>query len=78
MECGMRNAECGILNSAHRTPHTAHGTFSIEYAALMAIVAAMLMGMSVYSMRALCGRWRQVGDTFGYGRQYEPGVTVRR
>ena len=58
--------------------HRARGNLSIEYAALMAIVVAMLVAMSVYSMRALCGRWRQVGDTFGYGRQYEAGTTVVR
>lgn len=49
---------------------------TIEYAAWMAVVAAMLMAMSIYTVRALCGRWRQVGDTFGYGRQFEPGNTV--
>jgi hypothetical protein len=51
------------------------GSVSLEQAALMAVVVAAVVGMSVYSMRALCGRWRQVGDTFGFGRQYEPRVT---
>ncbi len=54
----------------------ARGSLAVEYAVLMTIVVAALLGMSVYSMRALSGRWRQVGDTFGYGRQYEPGVTA--
>ena len=51
-------------------------SFSIEYAVLIAIVVAALLGMSVYTKRALMGRWREAGDTFGSGRQYEPGVTV--
>lgn len=52
------------------------GSLAIEYAAFLAVLAAALVGMAVYSMRALSGRWRDVGDAFGYGRQYEPGVTV--
>ena len=48
---------------------------TLEYAALVAIVVAALVGMSVYVKRAICGKWREVGDTFGSGRQYEQGVT---
>ena len=47
------------------------GGFSIEYAVLIAVVSAAVLGMSVYVQRALAGRWRSVGDTFGQGRQYE-------
>ena len=47
----------------------------IEYAVLIAVVAAAMVGMSVYARRALAGRWKSVGDAFGYGRQYEPNVT---
>lgn len=50
----------------------ARASFSIEYALLLAIVVAVLIGMSVYMKRALCGKWRSVGDTFGQGRQYQP------
>lgn len=52
------------------------GAFSLEYAVLIAVTAAALIGMSIYIKRALCGKWRDAGDVFGYGRQYEPGVTV--
>ena len=51
------------------------GSFVMEYAVVLAIVAAALTGMSIYAVRALCGRWREVGDRFGHGRQFEPGVT---
>jgi len=51
------------------------GALAIEYAVLVAIVVAALVGMQVYIRRAICGRWREAADTFGHGRQYEPGVT---
>ncbi len=51
------------------------GFLALEYAVLIVIVIAALVGISIYLKRALSGRWRTVGDTFGYGRQYEPGVT---
>ena len=46
------------------------GVLSIEYAVLVAVVVAALIGMAVYVKRALSGKWRSVGDTFGQGRQY--------
>ena len=52
------------------------GVFGVEYVVLIVVVVATLLGMAVYTMRALCGRWRDVGDAFGHGRQFEPGVTV--
>jgi len=48
---------------------------TVEYAFLIAVVVAALLGMSIYLKRGLSGRWRQVGDAFGHGRQYEPGLT---
>lgn len=47
----------------------------IEYAALVAITAAALLGMAVYLKRAVSGNWRKCGDVFGQGRQYHPGIT---
>lgn len=51
------------------------GFLSIEYMFLIAIIVAALIGMSIYTKRSFCGKWRQVGDSFGFGRQYEPKVT---
>ena len=48
------------------------GMFTVEYAALVMLVAAALAVMAFYVKRGLSGRWRSAGDTFGYGRQYEP------
>lgn len=69
----MRNADFG-MRIGHSTFR--RGFFAIEYAVLAAVVAAALVGMAVYTKRALLGKWRSVGETFGQGRQYEPGVTV--
>lgn len=52
------------------------GGFIIEYAVLTAVVTAALIGMAFYVKRGLAGRWRDGADTFGFGRQYEPGKTV--
>lgn len=43
---------------------------TLEYAVLILIVAVALVTMSGYIRRALSGKWREVGDTFGFGRQY--------
>ena len=51
---------------------TRRGAFSLEYAVLIVVVAAAMVGMAIYMKRALMGKWRSVGDTFGHGKQYEP------
>ena len=51
---------------------------ALEYAVLVAIIAAALVGMSVYLKRALSGKWRDVGDGFGFGRQYQPRANQER
>ena len=45
-------------------------TSVIEYGMVIALVSAALFAIGIYYKRAVCGRWRQAGDTFGYGRQY--------
>ena len=70
----IQNRKSKIKNS--RTTHPSGGFSSLEYAVLIAIAAAAFVGMSLYTMRALSGRFRQVGDVFGYGRQYDPKVTT--
>ena len=60
----------------NRRPSASQGQFAIEYAVVVAVVVAALLSMAVYVKRALSGRWRQTGDVFGHGRQYEPGVTT--
>ncbi len=43
---------------------------NVEYAILITIVVAALIGMAVYFKRALSGKWREAADSFGHGRQY--------
>jgi Flp pilus assembly pilin Flp len=46
-----------------------NGFTSLEYAFLIAILVAALIGMSLYFQRALSGKWRDAGDNLGFGRQ---------
>jgi len=48
------------------------GMLSLEYAVFIVILIAALVAMAVYMRRAICGKMRESGDTFGYGRQYVP------
>ena len=41
----------------------------IEYCMIVAILAGALVGIQIYLKRAICGRWRQTADVFGFGRQ---------
>jgi len=45
---------------------------TLEYTMLIVVAAAALAGMSMYLKRGLEGKWRSVGDTFGFGKQYAP------
>jgi len=58
------------IDRRHRCLRQKIGLSTIEYAVLIAVIVAALVGMSVYLQRSLSGKWRSVGDTFGYGRQY--------
>jgi len=46
------------------------GMSTLEYTMILVIAAAALIGIEIYVKRAICGRWRQAADTFGFGRQY--------
>ncbi len=65
-----------MRHSALRTPHSALGQSVIEYSVLIAVALAALLSLSIYTRRALSGRWKGIADGFGHGRQFEPGVTV--
>jgi Flp pilus assembly pilin Flp len=51
------------------------GMSVVEYSLLLAIVIVGLLAMQVYVKRAVSGHWREAGDVFGFGRQFEKGVT---
>lgn len=48
----------------------------IEYALVIAVVIAALLGIQVYVKRAVCGRWREAADIFGFGRQYQSPTRI--
>ncbi len=47
----------------------------LAYTALIGLVTAALVILSVYLRRSIQGRYRQSADVFGQGAQYEPGST---
>ena len=71
------NADNMIKNSTYEVGgRSRRAIFTVEYVILIAVIVAALLAMQFYLRRAVCGRIRSAGDTFGQGRQYEPGVTV--
>ena len=49
---------------------------TLEYAMIVGILVAALLGMSIYIKRSISGRWRESADAIGFGRQYDPLKTV--
>ena len=47
----------------------------IEYVAMIAIVAAAVIGFSVYFKRSMQGQYKNTADTYGGGFLYSPGET---
>ncbi|MDD4953399.1 MAG: hypothetical protein PHG40_00645 [Candidatus Omnitrophica bacterium] len=47
----------------------------LEYAVFIMVIAAALFAMRIYFARAIQEKYRQAGDVFGEGEQYQPGVT---
>ena len=54
------------------------GTMTFEYSVMIAIIVAALLGMQVYIKRAICSRWKDSGDVFGFGRQYDTGTVITK
>ena len=51
------------------------GFMAIEYAFLIMIIVVALIGTAIYFKRAISGRMREAGDSFGNGRQFDPYTT---
>ena len=54
------------------------GSMALEYSVMIAIIVAALIGMQVYIKRAICSRWKDSGDIFGFGRQYDKGTVITK
>ena len=53
-----------------------NGRAVIEYVLLIIIILAALFWMKGPIVRAFYGRWKTAGDSFAFGRQYDPKRTV--
>ena len=51
------------------------GQSVLEYIALIVIVIVSIIIIQTYVTRGFSGRWKDVGDSFGYGRQFDPNRT---
>ena len=52
------------------------GFSTIEYVLLLIILMSTLILFKDNILRGFGGRWKGVGDQFGFGRQFEPKDTV--
>lgn len=50
----------------------------LEYAVVVAVVAAAMVGGKIYFTRSLQEKHRQGADAFGGGEQYALGITIER
>ena len=48
----------------------------LEYTLLLVVFLSAVAVMNKYIFRGILGRWRSAGDSFGYGRQYDPSKTL--
>lgn len=50
----------------------------LEYSVAVISVIAAMLAMQIYFKRSLSFRWKEAGDVFGYGRQYDGngGTTI--
>ena len=55
---------------------TNKGLSVIEYLIMIMILTTAFFVFKDYLLRGLSGRWKGVGDQFGYGRQFEPTDTI--
>lgn len=53
------------------------GVALIEYTMVIIIVIMALLFLQKFIVRGFAGRWKDVGDTFGYDKQYDPTATIR-
>lgn len=49
---------------------------SVEYMSFVIVLMLVLMFFGKYIAQALTGHWRDAGETFGMGMQFEPGNTL--
>ncbi len=58
------------------SPKNSNGSSVTEYAVLIIIILTALYWMKGPIARTFYGRWKTAGDSFAFGRQYDPQRTV--
>lgn len=56
--------------------HSQRAASIVEYAVLFVMFLTAIMLMQKQIARAIFGRWKDLGDSFGYGQQYDPKKTI--
>ena len=59
-----------------RTYRSKMGMTTLEYSVVVLAMVIALLAVQVSLRRAISYKWREAADSFGSGRQYEPGVTT--
>ena len=49
---------------------------TLEYTFLIVIIIMAILATQKYIVRGFAGRWKQLGDSFGMGKQYDPQKTL--
>jgi hypothetical protein len=65
-----------LIAAAFRLQGIRRGMAVMEYAILIIIIVLAFLATGSYVNRIFSGYWRSMGDTFGFGKQYEEGVTT--
>ena len=61
-----------ITHSTNARAHARQGQSMLEYMALLVFLLATFFVFQHYIVRGFYGSWKQAGDAFGQGRQYDP------
>ncbi len=49
---------------------------ALEYIVMITIIVMAIFIFQKYILRGMAGKWKTTGDSFGYGRQYDPKRTL--
>ena len=52
------------------------GVHTTEYILVIVVVLGAFVAFQKYIFRGIAGKWRGVGDSYGFGRQYDPKHTI--
>ena len=52
------------------------GQSLLEYMTLIVFILGAFLVMQKYIVRGFSGRWKDIGDSVGYGRLYDPHTTT--